>query len=239
MIPRYTPPRIGRIWTEEARFQKMLEVELLACEALAKQGTIPLSAARRIRRRARLNVARIGRREGRTRHDVVAFLEELGSHVGRDAQYLHLGLTSSDCLDTATAVQLKEAADIILEDLERLRQVVRRQALRYRKAVCIGRTHGVHAEPTTWGLKLTVCYGELTRALAMLRDARNWVAVGKISGAVGTFANVDPKIEDYVCKKLGLNPAPVSTQILQRDRHAWGLHPDPPPWPEVATEEGT
>ncbi len=220
MISRYTPPKMGRIWTEESRFQKMLEVELLACEALAKQGIIPLSAARRIRRKARLNVARIGKREGRTRHDVVAFLEELASHIGRDAQYLHLGLTSSDALDTATAVQLTESADLLLEDIENLRRVVRRQALRYKNAVCMGRTHGVHAEPTTFGLKLAVFYSELARAKTMLVWARSQVAFGKVSGAVGTFAHLNPVVEKFICRKMGLKPAPISTQVVPRDGHA-------------------
>ena len=141
---------MGRVWTEEARFTRMLEVELLACEALAKLGRIPKEAARRIRRQARIKVERIGQREARTRHDVVAFLEELGSHLGKDAQYLHLGLTSSDVLDTATATQLAEATDILLDDLAALKEVVRCQALKYKNTVCIGRTHGVHAEPTTF-----------------------------------------------------------------------------------------
>ncbi|MBI3615796.1 MAG: adenylosuccinate lyase [Candidatus Omnitrophica bacterium] len=220
MIPRYTPQRMGQVWAEEARFQRMLEVELLACEALCKLGRIPRPAFLRIRRRARLDVASISRREGRTKHDVVAFLGELGSHLGKDAQYLHLGLTSSDALDTATAVQLKESADILLEDLEKLRQVVRRQALRYKNTLCIGRTHGVHAEPTTWGLKLAVSYAELSRALRILRDARGWVAVGKISGAVGTYAHLSPAVERHICRKLGLKPAPISTQVVPRDGYA-------------------
>ncbi len=220
MIPRYTPPEMGRIWTDQARFERMLEVELLACEALAKLGRIPKEAARRIRRRASIDVASIGRREGRTRHDVVAFLEELGSHIGKDAQYLHLGLTSSDALDTATAVQLKEATDLLLSDLERMRQVVGRQARRYRDTLCIGRTHGVHAEPTTFGLKLAIFYAELGRARIFLEDARKWVAVGKISGAVGTYAHLSPSVEKTLCRKLGLTPAPISTQIVPRDGYA-------------------
>ncbi len=220
MIPRYTPPRMGRIWGQEARFRTMLEVELLACEGLSKLGVIPPAAVRRIRRRARLNLTRIHQREESTRHDVVAFLEELASHLGKDAQYLHLGLTSSDVLDTATAVQLRQATDLLLEDLAKLRRVVRAQARRHRLTLCIGRTHGVHAEPTTWGLKLAVHYAELTRAERMLRDARAWVAVGKISGAVGTFAHLDPFVERYVCRKLGITPAPISTQVVPRDGYA-------------------
>ncbi len=198
----------------------MLEVELLACEALSKQGQIPRAAVARIRRRARLDVARIDRREQKTRHDVVAFLGELASHVGPDAQYLHLGLTSSDVLDTATAVQLKEASELLRDDLEGLRQLVRRQARKHRLTICIGRTHGVHAEPTTWGLKLAYHYAELGRGLQMLRDAQNWVAVGKISGAVGTYAHLDPFVERYICRKLGIVPAPISTQVVPRDGYA-------------------
>ena len=198
----------------------MLEVELLSCEALCKQKQIPPAALARIRRRARLDLKRIGQREERTRHDLVAFLEELGSHLGKDAQYLHLGLTSSDVLDTATAVQLIEATDLLLEDLEGLRQVIRRLALKHKKTVTIGRTHGVHAEPTTWGLKLAVSYAELTRARQMLLDARRWVAVGKVSGAVGTYAHLTPFVEQYVCRKLGLQPAAISTQVVPRDGYA-------------------
>ena len=220
MISRYTPSRMGRVWTPEARFHKMLEVELLACEALSKLGQVPSAAARRIRRRARLSVEGIGRREGKTKHDVVAFLGELASHIGKDAQYLHLGLTSSDVLDTATAVQLAETSDILLEDLAKLRAVVRAQARKHRGTICIGRTHGVHAEPTTWGLKLAVFYSELTRAEALLRLAKTQVAVGKISGAVGTYAHLPPQVEAYICRKLKITPAPISTQVVPRDGYA-------------------
>src|SRR3989338_830827 len=163
MISRYTPPRMGRIWTQEARFPRMLEGELLRCEAFGKRGRIPAVAAARLRRRAKLNAARVDRREKETKHDVVAFLGELASHIGSDARYLHLGLTSSDVLDTATATQLKDACDLLLEDLEKLRSLTGRLARKHRETVCIGRTHGVHAEPTTWGLKLAVFYAELTR----------------------------------------------------------------------------
>ncbi len=211
---------MGRIWTQEARFRQMLEVELLACEALCKLGQVPAAAVRRIRRRARLNLSAVDRREKETRHDVVAFLGELASHVGSDAQYLHLGLTSSDVLDTATAVQLTEAADLLLEDLEKLRSVVRRLARKHRDTLCIGRTHGVHAEPTTFGLKLAVFYAELTRGEQMLRLARDIVAVGKVSGAVGTFAHLDPFVEKYICAKLKIRPAPISTQVIPRDGYA-------------------
>ncbi len=220
MILRYTPQRMGRIWTEEARFHKMLEVELLACEALSKLGKIPWATVQRIRRRAKISVAGIAGRERRTKHDVVAFLGEIGSHLGPDARYLHFGLTSSDVLDTATAVQLTEATDLLLEDLEKLRQVAGRRALKYKRTVCVGRTHGVHAEPTTFGLKLAVFYAELSRAKRILEDVRRWVAVGKISGAVGTYAHLSPFVEKYICRKLGLKPAPISTQVIPRDGYA-------------------
>jgi adenylosuccinate lyase len=211
---------MGRIWTQEARFQRMLEVELLACEALCKLGNIPAAAVRRIRRRAKLNAAQVDRREKETRHDVVAFLGELASHIGSDAQYLHLGLTSSDVLDTATATQLKDACDLLLEDLEKLRSLTGRLARKHRQTLCIGRTHGVHAEPTTWGLKLAVFYAELTRGRQMLRLARDIVAVGKVSGAVGTFAHLDPFVEKYICRSMGITPAPISTQVVPRDGYA-------------------
>ncbi len=220
MISRYTPPRMGRIWTQEARFQRMLEVELLACEALSKLGRVPAAAALRIRRRARLDAAQVDRREKETKHDVVAFLGELASHLGKDAQYLHLGLTSSDVLDTATAVQLTQSVDLLTEDLEALRRIARAQARKYRDTLCIGRTHGVHAEPTTWGLKLAVFYSEMTRALDLLRLSRKTVAVGKISGAVGTYAHLSPSVERYICAKLKIRPAPISTQVVPRDGYA-------------------
>ncbi|MBI3318398.1 MAG: adenylosuccinate lyase [Candidatus Omnitrophica bacterium] len=220
MISRYAPQRMARIWTEESRFRWMVEVELLACEALARQKKIPPESLRRIRARARVDAKGVSRREGKTRHDVVAFLGELASHLGKDARYLHVGLTSSDVLDTATAVQLKEAADLLLSDLSHLRQGVGRLARRYRRAVTIGRTHGVHAEPTTLGLKFCLAYAELTRALAMLKDARGWVAVGKVSGAVGTYAHLPPLSEAMICRKLGLKPADISTQVVPRDGYA-------------------
>lgn len=195
-------------------------MELLACDALALQGRIPKSASIRIRRRARLNLARVDEREKKTKHDVVAFLGELASHIGSDAQYLHLGLTSSDVLDTATAVQLKQSATLLLSDLAGLKAVVKRLALKYRDTLCMGRTHGVHAEPTTLGLKLAFFYAELVRAEALLADAREKVAVGKISGAVGTYAHLDPSVERHICSKLGIQPAPISTQVIPRDGYA-------------------
>ncbi len=195
----------------------MLEVELLACEALCKQGQIPRAAVQRIRKRAGLTVSGINKREGKTRHDVVAFLGEIAARVGKDAQYLHLGLTSSDVLDTALGVQLKEVSDLILADLAKLKSAARRKARQYKNTVCIGRTHGVHAEPTTFGLKLAAFYAELARGEKLLQEARGRVAVGKISGAVGTYAHLRPAVEAYICRKLGLVAAPISTQVVPRD----------------------
>jgi len=220
MIARYTLPAMRRIWTEASRFQRMLEVELLACEALVKLGHMPAAAYRRIRRAARVEPARVTRLEARTKHDVVAFLNTIAESLGADARFLHLGLTSSDVLDTATGTQLAEATDLLLADLDRLRAVVKRQARKYRATICIGRTHGVHAEPTTFGLKLALAYAELGRARRMLREARAWVAVGKLSGAVGTYAHLSPRVEQYVCRKLKLTPAPLSTQVIPRDGYA-------------------
>ena len=220
MISRYVRPAMGRIWTESSRFQRMLEVELLTCEALVKQGQVPAAAYRRIRRAARVNPRRVTQLEAKTKHDVVAFLNTIAESLGPDARFLHLGLTSSDVLDTATGTQLADATDILLNDLDRLLAVLKRQARRYKTTVCIGRTHGVHAEPTTFGLKLALAYAEMTRAKQVLRLARTVVAVGKISGAVGTYAHLSPKVEQYICRKLGLTPAPISTQVIPRDGYA-------------------
>ena len=220
MVSRYTRPAMRAIWTEKSRFQRMLEVELLTCEALTKLGKVPSAAYRRIRRAARARPERVSQHEATTKHDVVAFLNTIAESLGADARFLHLGLTSSDVLDTATGTQLADACDILLDDLDRLLAVVKRQARRYRDTLCIGRTHGIHAEPTTFGLKLALLYAELTRARVLLADARRWVAVGKISGAVGTYAHLSPKVEQYVCQKLGLTPAPISTQVVPRDGYA-------------------
>ncbi|MBI4226734.1 MAG: adenylosuccinate lyase [Candidatus Omnitrophica bacterium] len=223
MISRYTLPAMGRIWTEDSRFRRMLEVELLACEALVRMGKIPTAAYRRIRRAVRakgINPARVAQLEATTKHDVVAFLNTMAESLGADARFLHLGLTSSDVLDTATATQLAEACDILIADVDRLLAALRRQANTYQFTLCIGRTHGVHAEPTTFGLKLALAFSEMTRARQLLEDARARVAVGKISGAVGTYAHLPPTVEQYVCKKLKITPAPISTQVVPRDGYA-------------------
>ena len=220
MIPRYTLPAMGAVWSDAHRLRVMLEVELRVLEAQAALGLVPRRAVQAIRRKARVNAATIQRREARTRHDVIAFIEHLEAHVGPDGRYLHFGLTSSDILDTSLAVLLREATDLLLQDLRGLLRALAAKARRHQRTLMIGRTHGVHAEPTTFGLKLAMFYDEFTRQLARLSRERRAVSVGKVSGAVGTFANVDPAVERQVCLRLGLRPAPISTQILQRDLHA-------------------
>jgi len=220
MIERYTLPKMGDIWSEENKFRKMARVEILACEAMAKYGLIPKRSYARIKRRSRFSVERIKEIEKKTNHDVVAFLVNLSENIGEDARYLHMGLTSSDALDTALSVMMCEAADIIIDDLNKLAAALRKKAIRHKKTLMIGRSHGVHAEPITFGLKMALFYTETKRNIERMTRAKEAVRAGKISGAVGTYANVDPRIEAYVCKKLGLEPAAVSTQILQRDRHA-------------------
>jgi adenylosuccinate lyase len=221
MIERYTHPEMARIWSEENRFQKWLEVEILAAEALAGLGKVPKAAILRIRKNARFDLARIQEIEKETRHEMIAFLRCLAESLGDDARFIHAGLTSSDVMDTAFALQLKEAAALLKKDVENLMKVIRRQALRYKETPMIGRTHGIHAEPITFGLKLALWYEELGRNLERLEKATSDISVGKISGAVGTFAQISPKVEAYVCRKSGLKPAPVSNQIIQRDRHAF------------------
>jgi adenylosuccinate lyase len=220
MIERYTRPAMGRIWTEENKLAKWLEVELLACEALAERGEIPRQAVARLRQHARVNVARMQEIEAETKHDVIAFVSSVAETVGAEGRYLHLGLTSSDVIDTGFAVQLCEATDLLRADLDALLGVLERLARQYKHTVMIGRTHGVHAEPITFGLKAVHWYAEMARNRARLVQARQEVAFGKISGAVGTFANIDPEVEAFVCARLGLKPEPVSTQIVPRDRHA-------------------
>lgn len=221
MIPRYTPPEMGRIWSEENSFQKWLDIEILAAEALAQMGKVPKAAISRIRKNARFDVGRIREIEREVKHEVIAFLSSVAESIGDDARFLHLGMTSSDVMDTALAIQLREAAVILVEDVQSLMKVLRRQAYKYKSTVMIGRTHGVHAEPITFGLKFALWYEEMARNLVRLRKAVEDISVGQISGAVGTFAQISPKVEAYVCKKSGLKPALVSNQIIQRDRHAY------------------
>jgi adenylosuccinate lyase len=208
------------LWSQESKFQTWLEVELLACEAWCQLGVIPAQAVQEIKDRAGFDLGRIAEIEAETRHDVIAFLTAVGERVGPAARYIHYGLTSSDVVDTALSVQMVRAVDILLKGLADLKAVLREQAIRHRATVMVGRTHGIHAEPVVLGLKFALWMSETERNLARLRVVRERVAVGKLSGAVGTYANLDPRVEEYVCRALGLQPAPVSTQILQRDRHA-------------------
>jgi adenylosuccinate lyase len=220
MIPRYTHPDMGRIWSDQRKYETWLQVELAAAEAMAAAGLVPADAARELRAKARFDIARIEQIEQITQHDVIAFTTSVAEHAGPCARWLHFGLTSSDVVDTAQALQMVEACDLVLRDLDGLQQAVKARALEHRRTPIIGRTHGVHAEPMTFGLKLALWYAELTRDAERVRRAREVVRVGKVSGAVGTFAHLDPSIEADVCARLGLEPAPISSQIIQRDRHA-------------------
>jgi adenylosuccinate lyase len=220
VIARYTRPDMGRIWEDENRFRIWLEIEILACEAQAKLGVIPNEAVGVIRAKADFNTARVLQIEEEVKHDVIAFLTNVGEYVGPESRFIHLGMTSSDVLDTALAVQMMQSADLILKDLEGLKSVLARRAKEFKTTQMIGRTHGIHAEPTTFGLKLALWYAETGRNIERLKHAREAIAVGQISGAVGTYAHIDPSVERHVCEKLGLKPAPISTQVLQRDRHA-------------------
>ena len=212
---------MGRIWSEENSFQKWLDVEILAAEGLARMGRVPKAAISRIRKKARLDVKRIRAIEAEVKHETIAFLSAVAETIGDDARHLHVGMTSSDVMDTALAIQFKEASALLEQDIKDLLTVLRRQARKYKWTVMIGRTHGVHAEPITFGLKLAIWYQEMERHLSRFRQAVGDICVGKISGAVGTFAQIPPQVEAYVCRKSGLKPAPVSNQIVQRDRHAY------------------
>jgi adenylosuccinate lyase len=220
MIERYSLPKMNSIWQEGFKFETMLAIEILALEAYAKQKKVPQDAVRRIKQKARFNLTQIKKIEEKTQHDVVAFVANVSQYIGKDAQYLHAGLTSSDILDTTLGAQLKAASDILVDDVNRLLKVLAKKARIYKDTACMGRTHGVHAEPTTFGLKLALWYDETRRNLERLKLAKEEVSVGKLSGAVGTYSNIDPFVETYVCKKLGLRPAKISTQIIQRDIYA-------------------
>ncbi|MBW2172042.1 MAG: adenylosuccinate lyase [Deltaproteobacteria bacterium] len=220
MIKRYTREAMGLIWTEENKFQTWLRVEILACEAFAKIGQIPKRAAQNIRRKASFSIDRIHAIEAETKHDVIAFLTNVAETVGPDARYIHLGLTSSDILDTAMAVRLKEASELILKGCDRLLLALKRKAKAHKHTVMVGRSHGIHAEPITFGLKLALWYDEMGRNRRRIKQAMETISVGKMSGAVGTYANISPKVEAYVCRNLGLKPASISSQIIQRDRYA-------------------
>ena len=219
MINRYTLPQMGAIWTDQNKFQKWLEVEICVCEVQSELGLIPKDAVQEIKEKASFQIERILEIEKEVKHDVIAFLTNVGEHVGEASRYLHLGMTSSDLLDTANALLMKEAGEILLNDLQKLHVVLKAKALEHKDTVCIGRSHGIHAEPITFGLKMALWYDEVTRHISRLERAVASISFGKVSGAVGTFAHLDPIIEERVCEKLKLKPAPVSTQIIQRDRY--------------------
>jgi adenylosuccinate lyase len=211
---------MGKIWEDENKFRIWLEIETLACESQAELGVIPKEAVKVIRKKGRFKVARILEIEQEVKHDVIAFLTNVGEYVGPESRFIHLGMTSSDVLDTALAVQMKQSAELLLKGMEGLRDVLARRAKEFKHTVMVGRTHGIHAEPVTFGLKLALWYAEIVRDIERLKAALKTISVGKISGAVGTYQHLDPAVERYVCRKLGLQPAPISTQVLQRDRHA-------------------
>jgi adenylosuccinate lyase len=220
MIARYTHPEMGRIWSDQRRYETWLLVEVAAAEAMAAAGIVPPEAARDIRERGTFDIARIEEIEQVTQHDVIAFTTAVAETVGPSARWLHFGMTSSDVIDTAQALQMREACDLILKDLHGLAAAVRHRAFEHRRTPMIGRTHGVHAEPTTFGLKLALWHAEIDRDVERVRRARAGISVGKISGAVGTYAHLPPAVEADVCRRLELEPAPVASQVIQRDRHA-------------------
>jgi len=223
MIPRYTRPEMGHIWTDENKFQKWLEVEIATAEVEAEAGLIPKSAARAIRRRSRFEVDRILEIERKVKHDVIAFTTNVAEHVGRQGRYLHYGLTSNDVVDTAQALQVRQASALLLAGLRRLGEALKKRAFEFKHTPMIGRTHGIHAEPITFGCKLAIWYAESRRNLERLAYAAEQMRVGKISGAVGTYTHLPPSIEKKICRRLGLEPAAVSSQVVQRDRHAFYL----------------
>ncbi|HTP05621.1 MAG TPA: adenylosuccinate lyase [Nitrospirota bacterium] len=220
MIPRYSRPDMAGLWETENRYRAWLVVEILACEANSRLGLIPAKSLANIKRKADFSARRIDELEKIVKHDVIAFLTAVGEKVGPDSRYIHLGLTSSDVLDTSLAWLMRKASDIIISDIRAILKTLKKKALQHKNTVMIGRSHGVHAEPVTFGLKMALWYEEMNRALDRMHRARDVISVGKLSGAVGTFANIDPFVETYVCQKLGLKPEPVATQVVQRDRHA-------------------
>ncbi|RII25275.1 MAG: adenylosuccinate lyase [Geobacter sp.] len=220
MIPRYTRPEMAKIWEPENRFRIWLEIETLACEAQAELGVIPKDVVPVIREKGNFDISRIDAIELEVKHDVIAFLTSVAEYVGPEARFIHQGMTSSDVLDTCLSVQLMQAADELLADLDMVLESLRARALEHKHSVCMGRSHGIHAEPVTFGLKMASFYAEMQRNRERLAHARDNIATGAISGAVGTFANIDPFVEEYVCAKMGLKPEPVSTQVIPRDRHA-------------------
>ncbi len=220
MIKRYTLPEMGEIWEDEFKFSTWLKIEILAVEARTKSGEVPEEDLKIIKKKAAFNIERILEIEERTKHDVIAFLTNVAENVGKPSRHIHYGMTSSDILDTTLAFQMKTAGGIILKQLEELKDILRKRAVQHKYTVCIGRSHGIHAEPTTMGLKFALWFEEVKRNIQRLRQAIEVISVGQISGAVGTFEHLSPFVEEYVCKKMGLKPASISTQIIQRDRHA-------------------
>ncbi|MGN0940935.1 MAG: adenylosuccinate lyase [Selenomonadaceae bacterium] len=220
MIKRYTNPEMGALWSDRNKWQTILEVEMAACDAAAELGKIPKEAAANIRAKADFDVDRILEIEKVTHHDLIAFLTNVAENVGEDSKYIHQGLTSSDVEDTAQDLTLKKSADIIIDDLKKFHEVLKRRAVEFKHTPCIGRTHGIHAEPMTFGLKLLLWMAEVERDIDRVEHAKKNIAVGKLSGAVGTYSNIDPRIEEMVCKRLGLTPVRLATQVIQRDRHA-------------------
>lgn len=220
MIQRYSRDELANIWSDENKFRIWLNVEILACEAQCKLGNLPAKSLSVIKNKAKFDTKRVLKIEETVKHDVIAFLTNVAEYVGIDSRFIHMGMTSSDVLDTALSVQLKQAGEIILKDLLKLNSVLKKKALKYKNLTMIGRTHGIHAEPVTLGLKFALWYDENNRNIKRMKDAVEIVSVGQISGAVGTYEHISPKVEEYVCKKLGLKSTKISTQILQRDRHA-------------------
>ena len=220
MIKRYSRPAMASIWSDKNKYKLWLQVEILACEAQAKLGLVPQDALDTIKNKAKIDVARIEEIEEKTKHDVIAFISSIEEYVGESSRFVHLGMTSSDVLDTALAVQIKQAGDIILEGMNKLSNVLKKRALEFKQTVCIGRSHGIHAEPITFGLKFALWYEECKRNIKRIQNALEDTNVGMISGAVGTYEHLSPKVEEYVCEKLGLKPVTISTQVIQRDAHA-------------------
>jgi adenylosuccinate lyase len=220
MIERYTLPAMGKIWEDQFKYNTWLKIEILACEARAELGQIPASDVEVIKQKARFDVKRILEIEETTKHDVIAFLTNVAEYVGPESRHIHYGMTSSDIVDTTLSVQMKSAGELLLKRLSELKDELKVRALEHKYTVCVGRSHGIHAEPTTMGLKFALWYEEIKRDIVRLQNAVKSISVGQISGAVGTFEHLSPKVEEYVCGKLGLSPAPVSTQVIQRDRHA-------------------
>ncbi|MCD4781080.1 MAG: adenylosuccinate lyase [Candidatus Omnitrophica bacterium] len=219
MIERYTLSKMGNIWSETHKMDIMLKIEILSCEAMCKLGLIPKKSLDKIKKNATFDIDEVKKIEEKTKHDIVAFINNIGSYIGPESRYLHMGLTSSDLLDTSLSFQCVEASDLLIADTKKLLTVLKQKAKKYKDTPCIARTHGVHAEPTTFGLKIAVWYDEMRRNLERIESARENMRFGKISGAVGTYANIDPFVEEYVCQKLDLKPANIATQVIQRDIH--------------------